>query len=92
MTEVAVKKISVALDAKVAEEAVRCAEAAGMSLSAWLSAAAEEAIGIQEGLAAVAEYEAEFGEFTEEEMAWADALLNSSEQHIDLHDPRFGRL
>ena len=31
----------------------------------------------QEGLAAVAEYEAEFGAFTEEEKTWASGLLDS---------------
>ena len=73
---VTVRKLSVALDAGVAEAAARAAEVEGLSLSAWLNRAAEKALKISEGLAAVAEYEAEFGAFTDEEMAAAHAELD----------------
>lgn len=76
MTFVTVKKLSVALDAEVAEEAARAAEAEGISLSAWLTRAARKALKIKAGLAAVREYEAEFGAFTEEERARARAELD----------------
>ena len=37
------------------------------------------AAALERGLAAVREYEAEFGEFTDEERAWADAVLDGRE-------------
>lgn len=70
-----VRKLSVALEARVAEAAAAEAAAEGLSLSAWLNRAAEKALKISEGLAAVAEYEAEHGAFTDEEMAEARADL-----------------
>ncbi|MQA86827.1 MAG: hypothetical protein GEV03_19895 [Streptosporangiales bacterium] len=71
----AVEKLSVALDERVAAEARKAAEAAGMSLSAWLSHAAEERIAIEDGLRAVSEWEAEHGAITEEEKARAEEIL-----------------
>lgn len=76
MTSVAVKKLSVALDADVAERAAREAEEEGLSLSAWLTRAAREALAIEAGRRAVREYEAEYGAFTEEERAIARAELD----------------
>ena len=69
------KKLSVALDETVAREAALAAEKKGLSLSAWLNAAAERALLIEGGLAAVAEWEAEDGPLTEEDLAWADSVL-----------------
>ena len=42
-----------------------------MSISQWITEAVQRRLKIEEGLAAVAEYEEEFGTFTEEEMAGA---------------------
>ena len=50
-------------------------EAQGKSLSAWLSDTAAHAARIQAGLRAVAEFEAEHGAFTEEELREADEAL-----------------
>lgn len=47
-----------------------------MSVSAWLNAAAEQALRVEAGLAAVRGWEAEFGVFTADELAWADAVLD----------------
>ena len=69
------KKLSVALDETVAREAAFAAEKKGLSLSAWLNAAAERALLIEGGLAAMAEWEAEFGPPTEEDITWADSAL-----------------
>jgi hypothetical protein len=71
-----VKKLSVAFEPSVAERAAAAAERDGLSLSAWVNAAAERALKIEDGLAAVAEYEAEYGTPTEEQLAWADAVLD----------------
>lgn len=73
----AVKKISIALESPVAEGAKRAADGRGMSLSAWLNEAAERALAIQDGLVAVAEWEAEHGALTEEDLAAADAILDA---------------
>jgi hypothetical protein len=71
----AVQKLSIALEEDVARAAREAAEREGLSLSAWVNEAAREALAIEDGLAAVAEYEAENGPFTEEELAAADAAL-----------------
>jgi hypothetical protein len=74
----AVKKLSVALDDRVARAASASAERQGLSLSAWLNRAAENALAIDDGLAAVAEWEAEQGALTTEELSAADAILDGS--------------
>ena len=72
------KKLSVALDEAVAREVALAAQKKGLSLSAWLNSAAERALLIEGGLAAVAEWEAEDGALTEEELARADSVLRRS--------------
>ncbi len=72
----AVKKVSVALDETVAADAATAAQRHGVSLSAWLNAAAERALVVEAGLSEVAAWEAEHGELTAEELAWADAVLD----------------
>jgi hypothetical protein len=71
-----VKKMSVALDAKTAKAAAASAAKRGLSLSAWLNDAAENALAIEAGLAAVAAWEAEHGRLTDEELAAADRVLD----------------
>lgn len=73
----AVTKLSVALDERVASAARVAATRDGMSLSAWLSRAAEQAVRVDEGLRAVAEWEAEHSPITDAERAAADALLDT---------------
>lgn len=74
----AVDKISIALDASVAEAARRAAEAEGLSLSAWINAAAEESLAIQRGLEGVAEHEREHGAPSPEALAEADRILDEA--------------
>ncbi len=76
MTPMAVKKLSVALDPDVADAAASAAETSGQSLSAWLNDAARTRLRVEDGLAAVAEWEAEQGPFTAEERAAADRQLD----------------
>jgi hypothetical protein len=71
-----VRKLSVALDEQVAAAAASSAERHGLSLSAWLNRAAENALAIEDGLTAVAEWEAEHGALTAEELRSADAALD----------------
>jgi hypothetical protein len=71
-----VKKISVALDADVAEAAAASAAEREESLSAWLNAAARERLAIEAGLAAVKDWESEHGELTGDELAAAREILD----------------
>lgn len=71
----AVRKLSISLDESLAESASAVAERHGLSLSTWLSAAVERALLVETGLNAVAEWEAEHGELTTDELAWADSVI-----------------
>ena len=72
----AVKKLSVAIDQDIAAAAAASAEAAGLSLSAWMNQAAVSALVGERGLAGVRAWEAEHGELTDEELADADRILD----------------
>lgn len=78
MGGVTAKKFSVALDEQVYDAARRAADREGVSLSAWLSRAAVQALALADGLAAVAEWEGEHGAFTEAERAWARGVLDGT--------------
>jgi hypothetical protein len=78
------KRISISIEERVLTLAREAAEAEGKSLSAWLSDTAEHAARIQAGLRGVAEFEAENGAFTEEEIRTADEALD----RIGLRKPR----
>ena len=77
-----VRKLSVALEESVADAAKQAAKRRGMSLSAWLNEASESAleteVHLQDGLAGVAEWEAEHGPISAEELAKADAVLDAA--------------
>lgn len=72
----AVRKLSVALDERVASAALRAAGHAGLSLSAWLNHAAENELAIEGGLTGVRKWEAEHGTLTARELAAADRILD----------------
>lgn len=82
----AVKKLSVALDETVARQVAHAAERHGLSVSAWLNQAAENALAIEAGLEAVREWEVEHGALTEDELAAADAILD----RLDVAERRAG--
>ena len=71
----AVRKLSIALDPEVAKLAEASARRQGTSVSSWVNEALAARLRIEEGLAAVAEWEAENGPFTEAERAEADRRL-----------------
>lgn len=73
-----VKKLSVALDEGVANAAAQAARRSGVSLSAWLNKAAAGALRIEDGLAGVNEWEAEYGRMTPDELAEADRTLDAA--------------
>jgi diketogulonate reductase-like aldo/keto reductase len=68
-------KLAISVDADVHAELLHAAEAEGMSVSAWMTLAARRALRIRDGLAAVAEWEAEHGALTEEELESARRRL-----------------
>jgi predicted transcriptional regulator len=76
INDVTVRKLSIALDDDVAAAAAASAEKHGQSLSAWLNDAAAQALAVEDGLAAVAEWETEHGALTDDELAAADAVLD----------------
>jgi hypothetical protein len=68
-------KLAITVDREVHAKILRAAEAEGASISAWLTAAARQALRVREGLEAVAEWEAEHGALTESELETAKQLL-----------------
>ncbi|HYM67700.1 MAG TPA: hypothetical protein VEW68_10440 [Patescibacteria group bacterium] len=70
------QKLSVALEVPVARAAREAAERRGISLSAWLNEAARNALAIEDGLIAVAEWEAERGPLPPDALAAADVALH----------------
>ena len=64
-------KLAVTIDADIHKGVLAAAEQEGMSVSAWMTEAARRALLIRDGLAAIAEWEAEHGGLTTEEVAAA---------------------
>lgn len=75
--------ITVARD--VHARVVRAAREDEVSVSAWLTAAAQRALRIRDGLAAVQEWEAEHGAFSEEELRAARARV--ARMHLERRRP-----
>jgi hypothetical protein len=61
-------KLAITIDPKVHEEILAAAARDGVSISAWMTSAAREALQRRAGLAAVAAWEKQHGAFTAEEM------------------------
>jgi hypothetical protein len=76
---VTAKKLSITLPADLAAEVERMARERGLAVSAWLAEAAEEARRHQAALAAIADFESEFGRFTDAELAEARARLAAAD-------------
>jgi hypothetical protein len=70
-------KISISLASDVHIRLVEAAEAEGVTVSAWIGRAAEDRLAITEGLTLVAEWEAEHGAFTTDELARADERVRA---------------
>ncbi len=77
-----VQKVSISLDEQVLVGAKQAAERRGMSLSAWLNKVSENAleteVSLEDGLAAVAEWEAEHGPPSPEVVAEVNAVLDAA--------------
>ena len=61
-------KLAITVDPDVHAQIVAAAAAEGVSVSAWMTEAARRALIVRDGLAAVAEWEAEHGALTPEEL------------------------
>lgn len=64
-------KLAITVDSDVHRQVVEAADAEGVSVSFWMTAAARRALKARDGLAAVAEWEAEHGSLTAAELAEA---------------------
>jgi hypothetical protein len=64
-------KLAITVDPEVHARVVAAAAAEGVSVSAWMTAAARRVLLVRDGLAAVAEWEAEQGPLTDQELAVA---------------------
>ena len=64
-------KLAITVDPDVHAQLVVAAAEDGVSVSAWMTSAARRTLAIRNGLAAVADYEREYGAFTEQELAEA---------------------
>ncbi len=71
-------KLAITVDPDVHAGVVAAAEAEGVSVSAWMTAAARKALKVKDGLAGVAEWEAEHGAFSEAELAAARERVSRS--------------
>ncbi len=71
-------KLAITVDAGVHAKLLRAAQAEGVSVSAWMTAAARQALLVRAGLAAVREWELEHGALTEQELQAARRRLASS--------------
>jgi len=69
-------KLAITVDSDVHAEVMNAAEVEGVSVSAWLTAAARRALRVRAGLAAVAEWEAEHGALSERELEAARRRLS----------------
>jgi hypothetical protein len=69
-------KLAITVDREVHAKILSAVEAEGSSVSAWITAAARQALRVREGLAAVAEWEAEHGALSDSELEAARHRLN----------------
>jgi hypothetical protein len=68
-------KLAITVDSDIHAKVLDAAEAEGTSVSAWITAAARRALLVRDGLAAVAEWEAEHGALTRAELDAARARV-----------------
>ena len=61
-------KLAITVDAEVHDQVLAAAAEEGVSVSAWMTAAARRALLVRDGLRAVAEWEQEHGAFSDAEL------------------------
>jgi hypothetical protein len=72
-------KLAITVDPDVHAQIIAAAAAEGLSVSAWMTAAARRALIVRDGLAAVAEWEAEHGALTREELQAARQRIGTGQ-------------
>jgi len=70
-------KLAITVDPDVHDRVIEAAAQEGVSVSAWMTSAARRALLVRDGLAAVAEWEAEHGAFSEAELVAARERMAS---------------
>jgi hypothetical protein len=73
-------KLAITVDPDVHAQVVAAAAADGVSVSAWMTSAARRVLRVRDGLAAVAEWEAENGTLTQEELDAARLRIGDAGQ------------
>jgi len=73
-------KLAITVDRDVHAKVIKAAAEDKVSVSAWLTTAARHAIRIREGQVAVAQWEAEHGAFSEQELAAARKRVATAER------------
>ncbi|MGP3943030.1 hypothetical protein [Streptomyces sp. 6N106] len=71
------ERVTITIPSETLSAAKDAADREGMSVSAWLSRAAERAAKIEAGLIAAEEVLAEIGRPTPEEQAWVDEFMDT---------------
>ena len=82
-------KLAITVEREVHARVVRAAREDEVSISAWMTDAARRALRIRDGLAAVAEWEAEHGPFTDQDLA--EARQRVRQKHLRRPVPRRSR-
>lgn len=75
-------KLAITVDARVHAKLLRAARAEGVSVSAWMTDAARQALRMRDGLAAVAEWEAEQGTLSAAELEAARRRVARSQRAL----------
>jgi hypothetical protein len=78
---VATKKVTITLPVDVVDRVTVLAGEAGLPVSTYITRIAEHHIRIQDGLAAMREWEAEHGPLTDEELTQADERIAGALTH-----------
>lgn len=74
-------KLAITVDPDVHEQVLAAAADDGVSVSAWMTAAARRALSIRDGLRAVAEWEREHGAFSDSEIDQARRRVAAEVAH-----------
>jgi hypothetical protein len=74
-------KLAITVDPDVHAQMIAAAAAEGVSVSAWMTNAARRALLVRDGLAAVAEWEAEHGALSQDELAAANQRVADQLRH-----------
>ncbi len=74
-------KLAITVDAEVHDQVLAAAAEEGVSVSAWMTAAARRALLVRDGLRAVAEWEREHGAFSDAELDAAHRRVASESAH-----------